>query len=292
MKLINDSNLLLDPVNLKFAYATIANFPGFYHAHQGIEFLYIHSGKGDVLVNHKIYTIRDHTCVFYQPYQLHRIRMDVSPTSPFIRSKFLFEPSFLDEKLSFAPNLQTFFRRLWKHEVVQPVIYDVNHNRQLVSLMDEFQNRVKKLHASEKQEESLLFLVEFIHLLKLSWSTHLFGENPNSREREHHHSEIMIQWLENHLEESFVLDRMAHDLHLSKHHLSRLFKRSTGSTLTEYLTIIRIQKACRLLETSEKSIEQISLSVGISNISYFCEIFKKTMGSTPLQYRLSLTNSQ
>jgi AraC family transcriptional regulator of arabinose operon len=289
MEIINDLNMSLIPVHLKFAYSTYSDFAGFYHAHQGIEVLYVHQGQGDVLVNRKMYEVRDHTILLFQPYQLHRIRMNVSTATPFTRSKFMIEPSFMEEKLSHTPHLQAFFRRLWKQTILQPVLYDMNRHPRLMNLMDDYNDRLQELTPSEKQEESVLFLMEFIHLLKSNWSPQLFGEHKSSPEREPHHAESIIHWLEQHLHEPLELDRLAHDMHLSKHHLSRLFKRSTGSTIGEYLTVIRIQRACRLLETSDRSVEQISLDVGIGNTSYFCEIFKKAMGSTPLQYRLFLT---
>lgn len=290
MKLINDLNLLLDPVQLKFNYATLSGFPGFYHAHQGIEILYIHAGTGDVFVNRQMYPILDHTLLFYQPYQLHRIRMNVTPETPYIRTKILFEPSFLDEKLTFAPSLQSFLRRVWKHEIVQPVLYDLNHSPRFVSLIEDYRDRFTRVAPSERQEASTLFLIEFFHLLKTDWETAFFGgdKSKGPHEREAHHAETIIHWLESQLHEPLDLDRMAKELHLSKHHLSRLFKRSTGNTISEYLTIIRIQKACRLLETSEKPIEQISREVGLFNTSYFCEIFKKSVNQTPLQYRIGL----
>ncbi|MNI16337.1 Bifunctional transcriptional activator/DNA repair enzyme AdaA [compost metagenome] len=237
-----------------------------------------------------MYEIRDHTLLIFQPYQLHRIRMKVSQQTPFIRSKFLFEPSFFDDKISHTPNLQSFYRHIWKHEILQPVVHDIDNHPFFNKLLEEYRSRfLLPLEPTERQEESILFLMEFFQLLKRNWQTHLFGDMPHQPEREQHHAESIIHWLENHLHEPLELDRMAHDLHVTKHHLSRLFKRSTGSTISEYLTIIRIQKACRMLETTERSIEQISLDVGIGNTSYFCEIFKKAMGHTPLQYRLFLT---
>jgi AraC-like DNA-binding protein len=290
MKLINDLNLTHDPIQLKFNYATLSGFPGYYHAHQGIEILYISSGTGDVFVNRQMYEIRSHTLLIFQPYQLHRIRMNATPSTPYIRSKILFEPSYLDEKLSFAPGLSAFVRKLWKHEIVQPVIYDMNENARFVAFMEQYAERFSSMDPADRQETSTLYLLEFFHLLKYGWETRLLGSSASksSAELKPHHAETMIHWLEKHLHEPLALDLMAHELHLSKHHLSRLFKRSTGSTISEFLNILRIQKACRLLETSDMPVERISQQVGIANTSYFCEIFKHAIGQTPLQYRIGL----
>ncbi len=289
MKLIHEMELSKIRFHLKFAYATYADYPNFYHAHQGLEMIYIHSGQGDILVNHKVYEVKPNSLFLFQPYQLHRIRMHASPSIPFIRSKFLVEPSHFHERLLSLPELQSFFLQIWKHEIVQPVLFHLDESPFLTALMKEYQSRFKQpSDSSERQEESFLFLSQLFQLLKNNYYTQLFGDLPTLQKREHHQAEHIIHWLEQHLHEPLELDRIAEEMHISKHHMSRLFKRATGSTISEYMTVIRIQKARRLLETTERSIEQISLDIGIGNVSYFCEIFKKAMGHTPLQYRLFL----
>ncbi|RAV20088.1 AraC family transcriptional regulator [Paenibacillus contaminans] len=288
MKLINDLNLLHEPLQLKFSFTTLSGFPGYFHAHQGIEILYVHSGAGDVLLNRQMYEIRDHTLLIFQPYQLHRIRMNATPEKPYTRSKFMIEPSFLDEKMSFAPELSEFFRSIWKREILQPVLYGMNASPRFAALMEDYRERFRSMNGAGRQEASILFCLEFFHLLKHGWEQELFGAKEGAHLRESHHAEIIIGWLEAHLHEPLRLDQLAQDLHLSKHHLSRLFKRATGSTISEFLNILRAQKACRLLETSVLSVEQIAQKVGVSDTSYFCEIFKRFMGQTPLQYRLGL----
>lgn len=284
MRLINDLNLSKQPLQLQFARTITEGFPGYYHAHQGMEFLYVLEGQGDVFINRKMYTIRPGTLLYFQPYQLHRIRMNVSPETPYKRSKLSFEPSVFDAKLGFAPGLQAFFRQMWKQEIAQPVLYLDQPIVRLDSLIEEYAQTYTALPPIQQQEAAILFLIDFFHILQSHYGSTLFKENsPLSRGL--HLSELAMEWLEHHLHEPFELDRMAADLHVSKHHLSRIFKRATGSTLSEYLTIIRIHRACHLLETSEKSIEHISQEIGIANTSYFCEIFRNSIGYTPLQYR-------
>lgn len=290
MKLINDLNLTHNPVQLKFAFATLSGYPGFYHEHQGMEILYIHRGVGDVFINRQLYEIRDHTMLIFRPYQLHRIRMDATPQTPYVRSKLLFEPSFFDGKLSFAPELQSFFRRVWKQEPMRPVLYDLDDCPYFPEFMNEYADRFARLAPAHVQEASVLFLIEFFHRLRGRRETELLGAGPHRPKAWPNapHAEKIVAWLERHLDEPLDLDRLAGDLHLSKPHLSRLFKRSTGSTISEFLNIVRVQRACRLLETTDKTVEQIARDVGIGNTSYFCEMFKAAVGQTPLQYKIGL----
>jgi two-component system response regulator YesN len=72
---------------------------------------------------------------------------------------------------------------------------------------------------------------------------------------------------------------------LSPYYLSHIFKNETGITLMEYLTKVRIEEAKRLLENTSYNTTQISFDVGYSDQSYFCKIFKKIEGTSPLEYK-------
>ncbi|WP_039790620.1 helix-turn-helix domain-containing protein, partial [Paenibacillus riograndensis] len=51
------------------------------------------------------------------------------------------------------------------------------------------------------------------------------------------------------------------------------------------LTARRIKQACRLLSTTDMPVEQIGIAVGFPNASYFNQLFKRVLGTTPLKYR-------
>lgn len=72
---------------------------------------------------------------------------------------------------------------------------------------------------------------------------------------------------------------------LNSYYLSHIFKRETGITLMEYLVKVRIEEAKRLLENTSCNTTQISFDIGYSDQSYFCKIFKKIEGISPLEYR-------
>ena len=65
----------------------------------------------------------------------------------------------------------------------------------------------------------------------------------------------------------------------------RKLKKETGVTLTKYLMNLRINYAKSLLQTTSKSILEISIEVGYDSVNYFIRIFKEHTGVTPLQFR-------
>ncbi len=85
--------------------------------------------------------------------------------------------------------------------------------------------------------------------------------------------------------EAFDLKRVAAAVHLTPNHVSAVFRRTVGSSITEYLTARRIRQACVLLRTTALSVQEVCRAFGLSNCAYFCGLFKKHVGLTPYCYK-------
>lgn len=85
-----------------------------------------------------------------------------------------------------------------------------------------------------------------------------------------------------------TLNAQANLLNVNPSYLSALFKKETGSTLTEYVKQKRINFAVFLLTTSNWQIQVIAEMCGIADVNYFTKVFKKIIGKTPKEYRDSL----
>lgn len=78
---------------------------------------------------------------------------------------------------------------------------------------------------------------------------------------------------------------LASTLCLSRAQLNRKIKAITGETTTDLILKIKISLAKDLLDNTDKSITDIAMDCGMDSDSYFCTLFKKATGQTPLQYR-------
>ena len=87
-----------------------------------------------------------------------------------------------------------------------------------------------------------------------------------------------------HLAEDLPLARLAQEAGYSTFHFSRLFKRATGVPPSHYLIRLRVERVRRLLRETTESIIEIGLEVGYANPSYFAQIFRQEVGSTPSEY--------
>lgn len=81
------------------------------------------------------------------------------------------------------------------------------------------------------------------------------------------------------------LKSLAELLGVNSSYLSTLFRKETGSTLTEYVNRKRVEHAIFLLNSTNLQIQEIATACGISDVNYFTKIFKKQVGNTPKEYR-------
>lgn len=101
--------------------------------------------------------------------------------------------------------------------------------------------------------------------------------------------DVWVEEIKSIIEDQYMTDLSLSELsHLgrgSTSHVRHVFKKVTNQTPQQYLTVVRMNRAKELLLISTLSIEEIGTSVGISNVSYFIQSFKKYYGYTPKQYQ-------
>ena len=86
------------------------------------------------------------------------------------------------------------------------------------------------------------------------------------------------------------LTQFAEKENLDIYTLSRIIKRQTGYTFKQLLEERRLEQALFLLKNTDLTIEDIALSIGYENLSFFYRLFSKKHNMTPRQYRLNQTN--
>lgn len=100
-----------------------------------------------------------------------------------------------------------------------------------------------------------------------------------------------INYIYDHLHTRITLETLASMTNLSAPYLSRLFKKETGSSVSEYILNKKLETAKAMLSSSDYSIAEISASLAFPSQSYFTNVLKKDCGLTPKQYRLINTDN-
>lgn len=94
----------------------------------------------------------------------------------------------------------------------------------------------------------------------------------------------ILDYINQNYSQDFGLNEMAEMVHMNHAYLSILFKDEVGISFVRYLTQIRMAHAKELLLKGEK-VQDVSVAVGYNNYRYFCNIFKKEEGVTPMQFK-------
>lgn len=74
---------------------------------------------------------------------------------------------------------------------------------------------------------------------------------------------------------------------LDRTYLYRIFKEISGMTVQQYITGLRMKRACHFLSTSMLSYSEVARYCGYSSEQYFSMVFKKNIGMSPSAYRKS-----
>ncbi len=88
-----------------------------------------------------------------------------------------------------------------------------------------------------------------------------------------------------HLGERISRDEAAALAHLSPGAFSRFFKARTGKTFQDFVTELRIGRACRLLGDIELNVTEVALMCGFSTVASFNRSFRRVKQTSPSQYR-------
>ena len=85
--------------------------------------------------------------------------------------------------------------------------------------------------------------------------------------------------------EPLDVDDLARAAGLSRAHFSREFRRAFGESPHAYLLTRRMERAAALLRTTDRSVADVCLSVGLQSVGSFTSSFTRTFGKSPTAYR-------
>jgi AraC-like DNA-binding protein/ligand-binding sensor protein len=92
-------------------------------------------------------------------------------------------------------------------------------------------------------------------------------------------------YIKKHLGDPISLDDVAAAVFTSKRNLTRVFSRETGMTVLEFVTRLKIDRVCELMEDPQIKISQAAFECGFGSIQQFNRVFRRVKGITPRQFR-------
>lgn len=148
---------------------------------------------------------------------------------------------------------------------------------------------------NKKETEALFFIYEDgVHgeLAKERYAakvylllTYFFKESKESGEKRTYFEDAVEMIQNSYWKQELNVSWLARSLSVERSYLYRLFMEQTGISPQEYITEVRMERACELLLTSELSVQAVACSVGYKDALYFSRLFRKRKGITPSNYR-------
>lgn len=234
------------------------------HYHDHYEIYYLAEGKVRYFIENMTFDLKAGDMILIAPQIIHRTagiegnsveRVLLSFKNTFIKRDKA-DGIFDCFKRFYIPNASTFYPLLNTIE---------NENR----LGDRFSENMIKCCI-----ETLL-----IRLSRLDESSFLSVDSPYTFQK-------IAKYISENYSTEISLDMLAKEFSISKSHLSRQFKASTGFGLNEYIVLVRIKNAQRLIMNTNYRITEIATMCGFNDSSYFSSVFKRITGVSPLKLRL------
>jgi len=250
------------------------------HFHSYYEIYYLLSGQRYYFIGSRNYLVKKGDLVIVNSNQIHKT--STLGDAGHERILLEFEPPLLEEiNLFFDEG----FIENYVFEKSGVVNLDEEEQRKtedmLYCIINEMNNRKNgyKGMVIARLIELLIFIIRKMEKEKCS------GSSNESRAAANHKIEEIADYISAHYSDNISINDLSEMFYMSKYHLCRSFKKYTGFTVNEYVTINRMMQAKKLLTDSNISISKIAEQTGYQSLTNFGKVFKQYMGKRPTEFR-------
>jgi len=167
----------------------------------------------------------------------------------------------------------------WIYSSCRQYVFHLGLNSSIEKLFQDMYATLERGYAPHYMLHSSNLLKHLLSLLISEIDLHHLN---NRKEVE---IDSVVQIMMDNLDKKIRLSDLASKYSISRDHFIHLFQKKYGYTPMDYFIRMKVQKACELLVTTNKSIFEISASLGFSDQYYFSRLFKKKVGISPRTYR-------
>lgn len=252
--------------SMKIWYGTSLEFGA--HLHNHLELVYMISGSAKVIIDSKEWIIRQGDVLLIFPNQIHQ-----------------YQKIDLEEYLVciFPPDICPEFLPIVRKKLpISPLI-----PKELVQ--DEVGNLLRQIEAVNREKTPYYTIQSKGYFLVLLSELFAVMQLEESASSDLNTIKEILNFCSNHFQQEIHLEMLETSLHISKYHISHLFREKLGMGFQEYIGMMRTSAACRLLEgyEGEKQITDIAYQVGFNSTRSFNRVFLKYTGMTPREYQKS-----
>ena len=98
-----------------------------------------------------------------------------------------------------------------------------------------------------------------------------------------------LNYIQEHYTTKILQEDIAQQLQISVRYLSKIFKSYImGVTLSNYITIYRVNRSIALMQSTDLTLTEIALQVGFRDSQQYSKVFMSVINATPSQYRKAI----
>ena len=257
------------------------------HRHDFIEIVYVISGSARHCLGDMIYEVRKGDLVIVN----YGVEHTFIPIHEGDESFSTYDLIFTTDLFDITGVSKYDFSALASSYLFYSVFPDniVNNSLNLIrSRSKEFHEIFSKIYNEYTRRETGFMSMIRAHLIELI--TLIFREidkktssNITSEQREV--IKLAIDYMKHNFNTKINLDDIVADVFLSKDYFRQLFKKTTGTSITDFVQKTRIDEACRLLLSTDRTVVDIAGDCGFTDVKFFYKTFKKITNKTPSEYK-------
>lgn len=239
------------------------------HCHNFYEVFYFIAGNVSYLVEGKRYVPKPHSLLLIAPHVFHGVKIESD--IPYERISLHFVPGFLHPE-----NRSVLLSPFHAEDSSAAIYYEDNGDQTMYPF---FKQLIDARFAGEAIRE-LSLRVRLEALLSQIWISSYSFKGATETSSSTKSVSRIIAYLNDHITESMKLDDLSAALYISKHHLNKMFRRATGTTVGNYVTHKRVVMAQNLMLQGQTA-SSAAAAVGFHDYSSFFRAYKKVLGYPP-----------
>jgi len=241
-----------------------------WHASKEHMLIYVYSEDGNIVFNEKVFPIKKGTLAFVAAGKYHYTMP--KDAEKYERSKIFIAPEKLNKMLGIiSPDNR--FRVFLEDSFIYSVIpeeeqKDIDILFKQISEASDFDTYEMLLMSTVSK---LLIFLNVYRVKSISSSKGIMNK--------------VLDYINVHIFDDISIESICLSMHISKYYLCHQFKKWTNMTIMDYILKTRLVLAGSMLISENISVSEISERCHFSSVSYFCRVFKKEFGHSPLKYR-------
>lgn len=239
------------------------------HEHPDYELNYIQSGRCMMVIEDKNIALRAGDCLLLPPNKRHNFMVDRSCKCQLIQFSFK-----LRQLAASCSELNCF--------ILERPFFKITHCTDVLQVLNQ-------LHTYRNAKEypryqSQLFNLELQKLFVLI-ALHIERGKDIAHQYEMTLLNGIVNELDRHYDQEMNLEALATKYKLSSRYLRSLFIKYVGFSATDYIALLRMEKAKDLLKNTKLTVSEIAGMVGYNTVQYFSKVFTQKVGLTPKAFR-------